>query len=288
MKNLFILSGLLLFSLTARTQNIYITGFGGTASYQGDLIETFTDFRQSNAAFGFGINYEITEKLIGRASFTFGKVEGHDRFSPKTYLQPRNLSFQSNIQEFHIGAEYHIFNLYDKRFTLYGFIGLGVFHFNPYTIDAGNQKVYLKPLSTEGQGLSEYPDRKPYSLIQMNIPLGGGVKFALNDNIRVGLEIGMRKLFTDYLDDVSEDTYVDRLTLLNAKGPKAVELYYRGNEVPGGNPFPPVGDMRGYPGAKDLYSFNGLNISFRLGSGSGLRSGGGFRKSKMGCPPVPL
>lgn len=65
---------------------------------------------------------------------------------------------------------------------------------------AGN-KYYLKPLSTEGLGFLE--NRPYYKINQVSIPFGGGVKFALNDNVRLGFEVGMRKLFTNYLDDVS-------------------------------------------------------------------------------------
>jgi hypothetical protein len=67
-------------------------------------------------------------------------------------------------------------------------------------------------LSTEGQGI--YPDKKPYSLWQPTIPFGGGVKFAITENLRIGFEIGLRKLFTDYLDDVSTSYPIKMICLL--------------------------------------------------------------------------
>src|SRR5204862_362594 len=82
--------------------------------------------------------------------------------------QARNLSFKTNIQELSIGAE---FNLVDPQIYLqvpYVFAGIGVFHFNPFTYDNDGNKTYLKPLSTEGEGLSDYPARKNYSIIQLN------------------------------------------------------------------------------------------------------------------------
>ncbi len=105
-------------------------------------------------------------------------------------------------------------------------------------------RVYLKPLSTEGEGLPGYPDRKPYSLTQLAIPFGGGVKFAITNDWHIGLEVGLRKLFTDYLDDVSS-TYADPNDLLTAKGQLAVDLSYRGDEVVGGDPVYPT--KRCYP-----------------------------------------
>jgi len=58
-------------------------------------------------------------------------------------------------------------------------------------------------------------------------------------NIRVGLEFGYNKLFTDYLDDVSK-TYVDAGTLSGERGQTAVDLAYRGYEV-GSGPYPAAG-----------------------------------------------
>lgn len=55
---------------------------------------------------------------------------------------------------------------------------------------------------------------------------------SLNDNLRIGVEAGLRKLFTDHLDDVSGN-YVDEADLLAAKGQLAVDLSYRGDEVAG-------------------------------------------------------
>ncbi len=89
-------------------------------------------------------------------------------------------------------------------------------------------------MSTEGEGLVEYPDRKPYNLFQFSIPFGGGIKFRVSDHIVVAYEIGMRKTFTDYLDDVST-RYVDQAILLNERGPGAVAMAFRGDEGEGIN-----------------------------------------------------
>ena len=124
------------------------------------------------------------------------------------------------------------------------------------------KKYYLKPLSTEGQGLPGYPDKKTYSLTQLAIPFGGGVKFAVTDNLHLGLEVGFRKLFTDYLDDVST-TYADPADLLVARGQLAVDMSYRGDDV--GNPiYPAKGAGRGGPNYNDTYYFTGLHLTYRL------------------------
>ena len=182
-------------------------------------------------------------------------------------------------------AEYSIFNIYNIRWTPYVFGGLAVFRFNPYTHDAAHQKVFLKPLSTEGQGLDGY-NLEPYSLTQVAIPFGGGIKYALTDNIRVGAEVGIRKTFTDYLDDVSTN-YADPVDLLEQRGQQAVDFSYRGDEVPGGNPaYPLKGDQRGGANQKDWYYFSGLTLSFRLGSGNGATFAGRNGRRGIDCPKV--
>jgi hypothetical protein len=47
-------------------------------------------------------------------------------------------------------------------FTPYITIGGGVFSFDPYAYLRG-EKIQLRPLGTEGQGSTLYPDRKQYS-----------------------------------------------------------------------------------------------------------------------------
>ena len=86
--------------------------------------------------------------------------------------------------------------------------GIGYYSFNPQTILNG-RVVKLKPLSTEGQGFVEYPDRKPYKLQQVNFPIGAGVKYELSSRLSLRAEFLYRILATDYLDDLSTK-YIDQ------------------------------------------------------------------------------
>jgi len=275
--------------LFLQAQRVHVGVAGGLANYNGDLMDKLYPKKITNGFIGFTVHYELQDQLLIRGAYNFARVNGSDAYSEKSYLRDRNLQFESAISEFSVVGEYYLFNLYEKRFSPYGFIGLGVFHFNPYAHDSTGRKVFLKPLSTEGQGL--YPNKKPYSLWQPTIPLGGGVKFAITENLRIGIEFGLRKLFTDYLDDVST-SYPDFNDLLAARGQTAVDFAYRTDEVPGGDAnFPTKDTQRGGSAQKDVYYFTGLNITFRpsVGSGGGGGRSRGFgKKSKFGCPTVPL
>jgi hypothetical protein len=251
--------------------------FGGLSNYQGDLTDKL--YKSSKAAFGITASFPIAQRFSIRTGLTLGKIAGADSLSDKPELIARNLSFQSKITEFSVLAQYDIFNIDDTRWTPYVFGGLALFHFNPFTYDSTQTKVYLQPLSTEGQGLQGYPE-KPYTLTQLSLPFGAGIKYAISDRVQIGLEVGLRKTFTDYLDDVSGG-YADPADLLAGKGQQSVDLSYRGDEI-GNAAYPTKGFTRGNPKAKDYYYFSGLHLSFALGGGEG-KSGG---RGGYGCPKV--
>lgn len=265
-------------------QRIHVGVFGGLAAYNGDLVDKIFPKKVTNGAIGVTVNYEILDQIMVRAGFTYSIVGGADRFSDDATIRLRNLSFETSIIEFSAVGEYYLLNLYDRRYSPYAFAGLAVFKYDPYAYNGSSQKVFLKPLSTEGQGLSGYPDRKPYSLTQFAIPIGGGIKFAVTENLRVGVEAGLRKLFTDYLDDVSK-FYIDPADLLAAKGQLAVDMSYRGDEVTGGSLiYPSKTDQRGNSKLKDIYYFTGIHLTYKFGSGGGGGGSRSGRKNQTGCP----
>jgi opacity protein-like surface antigen len=293
MRRSWLVGSLILLSFACFSQKIHVGLFGGVSAYEGDLVDKIFPKKVTNGVVGVSVNYELMEQFMIRAGYSYTIVGGADRFSNNDSLIARNLAFETKINEFSLLGEYYFFNLNNQKFSPYVFGGLAVFHFNPYAFNGSTQKIFLQPLSTEGQGLSQYPDRKPYSLTQLALPFGGGIKYAVTDNLRVGLELGMRKLFTDYLDDVSS-TYADQNDLLNAKGQLAVDMAYRGDELPGGNQnYPAKGAQRGGANHKDWYYFFGLHLTYRLGGSDG--GGGGYgggrmkggRKRGYGCPNVP-
>ncbi len=236
-----------------------INVFGGFANYIGEMQSSPYTTNQAHLAGGVGLQYDLTPHFSLLSNITLGKVGAADMYSSQPLVRARNLSFQADIGEWNFLAEYNLFSLRSHIFTPYIFAGVAVYHFNPYAYDSMGQKVYLRPLSTEGEGLPQYPNVKPYALTQLAIPFGGGIKFRISDKVVLAYEIGLRKLFTDYLDDVS-GRYVDQNVLLAAKGPEAVEMAYRGGELKGGAGYPPAGTKRGSPNTKDWYYFSGIRV----------------------------
>ena len=281
MKTLLLSTVILLSFSVAQAQNLHFTLFTGVSNYQGDLQPKKITFQQGNFAFGVGGLYELSEKLYLRGNVTVGKISGDDQ---KSYDNAsRNLNFSSQIVDVHLGLEYDILNNYDRSLVPFVFAGVSVFHFNPTTFDSVGRKVFLQPLGTEGQGF--FQGRTKYDLTQLAIPFGGGLKLAISENVRLRFEVGFRKTFTDYLDDVSS-TYADKSQLLLNNGQRAVDLAFRGDEIKGSAAtYPAVNSKRGNAADKDLYYFAGMGISFRLSSMDGGRQReGGVGRGSTGCP----
>jgi hypothetical protein len=253
-------------SVAARGQRFHVELMAGVSNYQGDLLPIIFTFKQSQPAFNANVKYQLTDHFYLRAGIGAGSIQADDKKN-RDYLKPRNLNFKSYISEINFGLEYDVFNIEKICVTPYFFSGIGVFHFDPFTFDRQGNKVYLKPLSTEGQGFKQYPSRKPYQLTQACVPLVAGIKYSPCINLQISYEFGFRKLFSDYLDDVSE-SYVSEEVLLDNRGAKAVEISYRGDELPGGrSAYPKYSTQRGNKKEMDWYYFTGAKVSIRLGAG---------------------
>lgn len=235
----------------------------GTTNYLGDLVPSQEYFLGTSFGMGATYQYNFTNRIAVRGNFIWGRLKGDDKNS--TYdsgRRQRNLNFQSSIVEVSALAQINMLPFHPKRnfkpITPYGFIGIALFHFNPYTTYKGKQ-VYLQPLGTEGQGLEGYPEK--YSLIELSIPVGIGLKFCLSKRFNLSFEFGLRKTFTDYLDDVSGG-YVPLAELRQGNGLMAANLSNRTYDN-NGNQIEQTGNPRGHTG-KDWYTFMGFSVTYSL------------------------
>jgi hypothetical protein len=234
---------------------------------------------------GAYLTYYPEEWMGIRGMLNHGELYGNDALiktntGEAVTRKNRNLDFRTQLNEMLVVGEFYptVF-LEDEpedhqgRILPYGLLGLGIFHFNPqgsYVDPQGDATwVDLRPLHTEGEGFPEYPGRKMYSLTQLNIPMGAGLKYFLSNNVNISAEVLHRKTFTYYLDDVST-TYIDpalffkylpysQAVIAEAVSNKSVDGYNTPNYGPGNK----RGDHTQY---NAYFSFN-LKISIRLGDG---------------------
>ncbi|MCK9320509.1 MAG: DUF6089 family protein [Bacteroidales bacterium] len=267
MKRIILIIILSLIALQSKAQFIERSEFGitvGGGNYFGDLNPKY-NFYKTNLMVGAIYRYNFNPRWVVKASAMFGKVGAYD----SDFDNIRNLSFESRVNELALTCEFNFFDYQtgskQHRITPYIFGGIGVFFFNPKAeltdpLSLEKQWVELQPLSTEGQGLPGYDS--PYSLVNIAVPFGLGLKVSLSQRVCIGLEWGIRMTFTDYLDDVSKD-YVDRAELTTWSGELAAVASDRTNEVVP-NTYNQVGSMRGNPKVNDLYQFFGLTITTKL------------------------
>jgi hypothetical protein len=243
------------------------------------------------------INFEFTKMMKGAFVTAYPKdwlgirlaadvtyLQGSDDIITTTgidelWRKQRNLDFKTTVLEGYLALElfptmmFRRDKSYEPKLRPYGLIGVGVFHFNPkgsLTDAAGNKTWYeLHPLKLEGQGMTEYPDVKPYKLTQINIPIGAGLKYFVSERINLSTEFLYRKTFTDYIDDVSAK-YVDPAVFNNylSAGDAAVasKLSDKVQPIifPGMTRFP-AGTQRGDTKNGDTYFSLVLKLGIKLG-----------------------
>lgn len=264
---------LLCCGLMCSSQNMELGLWGGGAVYSGDFSpkEFGLYFNEIRPAGGIFLRMNPANPISINFSLSLGKIGGED--GETNDFADRMLNFRSNVTELALKADLHLFRLGNPRATQlvpYAMGGVGVFRFNPEINFDGNW-IELQPLGTEAQGAEGYED--PYSLTELALLAGGGLKIIFKERFTIGLELGGRKTFTDYLDDVSGQT-VHYLDVLEHNGSLAAQvsnpsikdpefdnlIYSRGGEY------------------DDWYFMGGISFSFVFGEGSGISGKG------IGCP----
>lgn len=240
----------------------------GPSAYLGELIQGDVPLlKQSSLSFSTGLTYDITQQFRARFNVSFLGVRGDDKLATRADLKDRNLSFKSFVWDVGFMGEYDFVDRDIYNIVPYGFLGVGIYHFNPYTYDSSVGKVYLHDIGTEGQYLESGGYPKPYGKTQLNVPIGLGLRYELSERVTLGVELNYRFLFSDYLDDVSSSNYVDPNLFLTSPyyiSHKIDQLAYRlSYRSPAGSDYN-LDRRRGNPNRKDVfYSFQ-FTATFRL------------------------
>ena len=241
----------------------------GAGHYFGDL-NTRAKLNRPKIAAGIFFRKNFGNYIAARIVANYAQLGYSDTYNTHNdFMLKRNLSFNTNVWELSLRGDFNFFRFLpgdpEFNFTPYVSLGLGVFSYDPYAYLEG-QKYFLRPLGTEGQGSSLYPDRKPYSSMAICFPVGVGIKYAFNERFNIGLEITHRFTTTDYLDDVST-TYVDPAVfppLPDGSPSPGFLLSDRSYEL--GTPIGIKGRQRGVETNKDQFITAMIYFSFNLQS----------------------
>lgn len=218
-------------------------------------------------------------RIAQKVQLTYGWLSGDDNRTKEPARNERNLNFRTPLFEVNTSFEFYLLkektpkNRYrltaakmkGNPVSIYLWGGVGGFYFNPKGKNpVTGEWVALQPLRTEGQGY--YGTRAPYKRFQLCIPMGVGFTFRLHPQWRLGVELGLRKTFTDYIDDVSL-TYVDPsiFTQNGSSDPALATIMAnksKGNIAGAGAP----GQQRGDPKDFDSYMFLTVNVAYKFGA----------------------
>ncbi len=233
---------------------------GGVSFYNGDLNPSKV-FPSKNLHFAGAVfyRYNWNPRWAIRYQLSYAKVSADDKYSNDPFQVNRNLSFYSNVWDFSTSVEFNFLHFTPFKpssffqasdvLSPYIFLGLSFFYFNPKTTLDGN--IYqLHDLTTES---------KSYSRFSVALLFGLGMKFRLSDRFVAGIEWGMRRTFTDYLDDVSTIYPEDPSQLSQT----ARDLSDR-SLTPQGRDGTNWGTQRGNAYTKDWYSIVGVTLTYNI------------------------
>ncbi len=232
---------------TSWSYNFFLAGsnmvsdLGGTDLIGNDGIWDL-DLKATRLAIGTGVSFNV-----GSFSFSptllYTRLAGNDEWTIQEFQNTRNLSVRTDLLEGSFTTEFRPFShsYVLSRFYLYG--GVGGIYYQPKA-EYNDEWVKLRPLGTEGQNFIDTMEQ--YSELGLVVPIGLGYKFRLGRSTSLVVDLGWRKTFTDYLDDVST-VYVDPALLLADGGQTAVDLADRSGQNL------PIGYERGNPDKLDSY-----------------------------------
>ncbi len=259
----------------------------GVSAYFGDLtkFKAIPSASLSSASKGHYVGFGNRFGTIF-LNYTVTEISASDEVSANSTKRLRNLNFKSPILEYGITTELNLLSFFHRDYTRLrpvAITGFNIFYFNPQAYYQG-EWVELQRLGTEGQGSSYYPEREKYSLTQVSIPIGAGIKYDITKSLWIGMGAKLRLTFTDYLDDVST-TYVDPEKLAATNGALAAELAFRGDEIDP-NAAAYEGLNRGNPAENDWYMTTYITVGarFREHSKPKRKRRKRMKRNKVRCP----
>jgi hypothetical protein len=243
----------LFFSILSQAQKTELGFQVGASTYYGDLAPSIS-MSETHPAFGAFVRRNLSNTWAIKTELNRYTVSGNDNnFS---YNAPRNLSFQSHINEAAMVVEFNYLKygpyVLDKKYTSYVYLGVAGFQYNP---QAQLRGVWYDLSDYRTEGVS-------YSKLAMAIPFGIGFKYMASKKFAFECQLGFRRTFTDYLDDVST-VYPDVVARFEQSGLIGATLTDRSIEN-NGLPTYKKGYKRGNPNTKDWYMSFTLGCAMRL------------------------
>ena len=249
----------------------------GASNYLGEIggpdkdpANTFMDLNMEATRYAVGgfARYRFHKNIAAKLSVNYIRLASADSLTEEPTKRARNLSFRTNVIEAATTVEYYFLTLNDinktasfrSDFRAYVFGGFSAFYFNP-TAEYNGDIYNLRDLRTEGQS-------EEYETFSFAIPFGVGFYFTVQRNFRVGMEVGYRATFTDYLDDVST-RYASAENMPFTESALLANRTQERRAIEGDEKFPnagfyQAGSRRGNPNTNDAFMMAQLSVSYAI------------------------
>jgi len=210
-------------------QDIELGMFGGTSYYNGEL-NPGKQFYFCRPAFGGLLRWNFDTRWSMKFNIYRGELAGDDAVSKVNEF--RNLRFESSIVELSTVLEFNFLDYFTgsskNYFTPFLFVGPGFFS-----------------STLQRDGLTTSSTSRGFAGV-----FGFGFKYSVNSKLGLGLEWGMRKTFTDYIDNIGGYYPLSGTDNPNYIDPSPTK------HVPG--------MQSGDPANNDWYSFAGITLTYRF------------------------
>ncbi len=199
---------LLLLCISAKAQMKWDLGcWAGGANYLGDLVEhNYPVLAETNLAGGGFVSYYPGYRWSFRMGASFANISGSDANfkNDPIFVENRNLKFRTQVAEGALSLVWEPWG--KKRYPAQGGLRRIV---SPYLF-AGVGWIWSDRVidysDAPRTGLFEaiQKDAETATPLQaLSFPVGGGLKIDIGKSSSIGIEVGLRKTQTDFLDGVS-------------------------------------------------------------------------------------
>lgn len=196
----FLLAGSAFFCAAAHAQRTSEIGAGlGGLVYRGELAPQY-QLDNNRPAFTVFYRRDVSVPITVRGAFTAGLLRADDarvtgangNVTPQSAVRQARL--QGQVYEVSAVAEYNFLDYHDRA---------NKYHSTPYLF-AGVAGYYTSSSTRTSNDLLRNQLDRDGAMFGFAIPAGVGFKAALTQHLNLGLEVGVRKLFTDQFDHLSQ------------------------------------------------------------------------------------
>ncbi len=185
---------------TAFSQNTEIGLLIGGTAYYGDIaVRPETTLPQARPIAGIFYRYHFSDRWALRTQLSFGQLYADEKRyvipSADNWREQRGVSFTTPIVDLAVTPELRLFSIGDVDF--YGFTGVTGLYFNP-KVDYNEPNPIIGDKNLDKEAV--------FSKYTLTIPVGGGLRWLMNEQTALGFEVQGRKTFTDFIDGLSLTT----------------------------------------------------------------------------------